>query len=174
MVFYMRELPSFKPKEGWLFPVYPAATMSIYLVVSGGGILQFGDCNNAPIISRVLGWCVVVPLSLTAIPVSVVIDTVLLPLDLCRSSARKPRGAVLSDSESRAICTRNLVDINLAKYKWAKEHHVTKGALVNVSEVLRYCQNPVKATNCPSGGTIYFNVIGRTPYCSVPKHELPK
>lgn len=174
MAIYMREFPSHKPKQGWLFPIYPATTMSIALVVSGGGILQFGDCNNAPLISRILGWCVVTPLSLTAIPMSAATDTVLLPFDLCRSPASKSQSGVLSASDSRAICISHLLDISLAKYKWADEHHATNGASVNASEVLSRCPNPASVTNCPSGGTIYFDVIGRSPRCSVPGHEIPE
>ena len=173
MTVYMRDFPSFRPRQGWLFPIYPATTMSVYLAVSGGGILQSGDCDNAPIAGRIFGWCVVAPLALTAIPVAAAIDTVLLLLDHFRPPVTKSRGRVITASEARTICLRHLSIINLAKYKWADEHNATIGAAADVSEILHYCQNAETVTNCPGGGKIDIGVVDTPPRCSIPGHELP-
>ena len=81
-VFTSRDFPSLKSRFG---AIYPATTITVYLAFSGGGILQTGDCNNAPYWSKIIGWGVIAPLSLSALPVAVIADTILLPLDLRRN-----------------------------------------------------------------------------------------
>jgi len=79
--FMGRDFPSLRSRIG---ATYPATSLTFYLTVSGGGIFQSGDCNNAPVWAKVVGWTVVAPLSLLALPASAVIDTILLPIDIKR------------------------------------------------------------------------------------------
>ena len=80
-----REFPSWRAHCA---PVYPATVLSVYMAFTGGGMMQTGDCSNAPLWSRVVGWAIVAPCALTAVPVAFVIDTVLLPVDLYRKRER--------------------------------------------------------------------------------------
>ena len=79
--YFGRSMPSLRSFTG--LP-YPATTLAVVLALSGGGIFQTGDCNNAPMWAKVVGWSVIAPISLAAIPGVLVIDTILLPLDLYR------------------------------------------------------------------------------------------
>ena len=77
-----REFLSWKPEVA---RIYPATTTAFFLIVSGGGIYQTGDSGNAPVWARVVGWGIVVPIGVLALPLSVLTDTISLPLDMFRS-----------------------------------------------------------------------------------------
>ena len=80
-IYMSREFPSLRSQ---IAPVYPASTTAFSLVISGGGIFQAGDCRNASFGSKCFGWAIVAPLGLAALPTTLVVDTILLPLDLYR------------------------------------------------------------------------------------------
>ena len=82
-----RELPSFRSK---IPGIYPSAWLAFYMASSGGGVFQSGDCNNnASAWARLIGWTVVTPLSVLAIPGAVIADTILLPLDIYRGNVHR-------------------------------------------------------------------------------------
>ena len=51
----------------------------------------YGDCDNG--LGPVVGWCVVVPLSILDLPISLLTDTLWLPADIVRNNREKKDAA---------------------------------------------------------------------------------
>jgi len=73
----VRDFPS-----GRSHGLYPATGCDVMMATTGGGMWQTGDCDNAPVWARVVGWTVVAPLHVVDIPISVLADTIYLPADI--------------------------------------------------------------------------------------------
>jgi uncharacterized protein YceK len=67
-------------------PLYPATSFDLTMIRTGGMFWQAGDCAMAT-----FGWTIVVPLYLVDIPISLTVDTVLLPIDLKQRGVVKER-----------------------------------------------------------------------------------
>ena len=85
--FLMRDYPSCRPNQPELFSIYPATHYDGIIISQGGGIYSYGDCNNG--LGPVLGWTVVVPIHIIDLPISLVTDTVLFPIDVIRTRQRE-------------------------------------------------------------------------------------
>jgi len=88
-----RDGRTWHPNEPW---TYPATRMDVDMILSGGGVFQTGDCNNAPLWSKIVGWCVVAPLYAVDLPFSVFTDTALLHSDSRFLKAEKRKEIRLS------------------------------------------------------------------------------
>jgi prepilin-type N-terminal cleavage/methylation domain-containing protein len=64
-------------------------------------------------------------------------------------------------------CINNLRQIEGAKEQWALEKRKAQGVTAVTAEVMEYIKNPSSSTNCPSGGTVTYGVIGTNCTCSV-------
>jgi len=62
--------------------IYPAVQFDAMMIGCLGGIWQTGDCDNASWPMRLIGLCVVTPLFIVDLPVSAVVDTIMLPIEI--------------------------------------------------------------------------------------------
>jgi len=69
-------------------------------------------------------------------------------------------------------CINNLRQIEAGKEQWALEQKKSTGATAVTTEVMAYLKNPSASTNCPSGGTVVYGVVGTNATCSVALHAL--
>ena len=69
-------------------------------------------------------------------------------------------------------CINNLRQIEAGKEQWALETRKSTGAAADTGGVMAYIKNPTACTNCPSGGTVVFGVIGTNATCTVANHQL--
>jgi hypothetical protein len=57
------------------------------MIRTGGGVWQVGDCDNATTSKKLFGWFAVVPFYVVDLPISVTIDTLMLPWDMHERAA---------------------------------------------------------------------------------------
>lgn len=70
-------------------------------------------------------------------------------------------------------CINNLRQIEAGKEQWALEMKKGSGVTAVTVEVMTYLKNPTASTNCPSGGTVVYGVIGTNSTCTIAGHVLP-
>jgi hypothetical protein len=80
-------------------------------------------------------------------------------------------GSALIASHRPANCGEILLRIDHAKQAYARDHGLSKGEHIRISELIdRYLGDP---PHCPAGGAYTFGVVGEPPRCSFIGHVLP-
>ncbi len=80
---------------------YPATTYDTLIVSSGGGVWAYGEGRNISGWQEAFGWGLIVPFHVIDYPISIVTDTLLLPVDAMRTS--KANRLAFSDNEKQVI-----------------------------------------------------------------------
>ena len=133
--------------------IYPATVMDSFMVVSGGGIFQTGDCGNAPILARVIGWTVVVPLFLIDVPFSLAVDTLYVPADIRWRKIyreRKSREFSLSVGEASTNAP-SVILVSASPYPYSEAHATFR--LVESNEVVDVKSGQI--LRCPNPPSVY-------------------
>jgi uncharacterized protein YceK len=68
---------------------YPATSYDTFIISSGGGVWAYGEGKNVNGWQEAFGWGLVVPLHVIDYPISIVTDTLLLPVDAERTAKAK-------------------------------------------------------------------------------------
>lgn len=69
-------------------------------------------------------------------------------------------------------CINNLRQVDAAKEMWAMENNKVDGDEADIDGISKYIMGNALPM-CPQGGEITVNVIGTSPECSLPQHQLP-
>ena len=80
-----------------------------------------------------------------------------------------------SPTDKANTCISNLLQIEGAKYQYADENNLPRGAPVTAKALLRYIKGSTEewlTHGCPAGGVYTIGPIGERPRCSIPGHAI--
>jgi len=78
--------------EGRSYPAVRTDAECIGACVTGSTILHYGDCDNAGVVRPIIGYTIVPLCFVVDVPISVVTDTILIPLDLMTPTRQEEAG----------------------------------------------------------------------------------